>query len=129
MAKPRKKHWEAAVRVVRYLKGCPGQGLFLDSQPVLGIRRSLTSFVIFLGGTTISWKTKKQPTVSRSSAEAEYRAMSYTYSELQWLLELLTAFDITQTITQTEPIPMYCEQQECFAYCCKPCVSYAHQTY
>ena len=121
MAKPRKKHWEAAVRVVRYLKGCPGQGLFLDSQPSLKLaiycdddwsgcprtRRSLTGFVIFLGDTPISWKTKKQPTVSRSSAEAEYRAMSYTYSEVQWLLELLTAFGITQT----ESIPMYCDNK------------------
>jgi len=37
----------------------------------------------------ISWKTKKQSTVSRSSSEVEYRALAATTCELQWLTYLL----------------------------------------
>ena len=44
--------------------------------------RSLTGFCVFLGQSLVSWKTKKQKTVAKSSVEAEYRAMSATVSEL-----------------------------------------------
>ncbi|GAA0155073.1 transmembrane signal receptor [Lithospermum erythrorhizon] len=65
MQQPRQEHWEAALRVVRYLKWCPGQGILLHPD---------CDFVLS-GGSPISWKTKKQDTVSRLSAEAEYRSM------------------------------------------------------
>lgn len=84
MHKPRKGHWDAAIRVVRYLKGTPGQGILLRAHTDLTMtawcdadwaacpltRRSLTGWFIQLGGSLISWKTKKQPTVSLSSAES-----------------------------------------------------------
>ncbi|GAA0151498.1 transmembrane signal receptor [Lithospermum erythrorhizon] len=76
----------AALRVVRYLKGCHGQGILLLSDCNLALsgwcdsnwvscpitRRLLSGWIIFLGGSPVSWKTKKQVTVSRSSAKAEY---------------------------------------------------------
>ncbi|XP_057521602.1 uncharacterized mitochondrial protein AtMg00810-like [Amaranthus tricolor] len=99
MQEPRLAHWEAALRVVRYLKGTPSQGILLRADSELTLegwcdsdwaacpltRRSLTGWLIFLGQSPISWKTKKQHTVSRSSAEAEYRSMTAITCELKWL--------------------------------------------
>ncbi|PKI39757.1 hypothetical protein CRG98_039802 [Punica granatum] len=104
---PRQGHWDAAMRVLRYLKQSPGQGIFLrptslsltaycdaDWVSCPMTRRSLTGYFITLGGSSISWKTKKQTTVSKSSAEAEYRAMAATISELLWLRCLLSSLGI-----------------------------------
>ncbi|GFS35595.1 hypothetical protein Acr_00g0040840 [Actinidia rufa] len=87
------EHWEAALRVVRYLKRNLGQGILLSSSCDLALhgwcdadwagcpltRRSLTGWVVFLGHSPISWKTKKQQTVSRSSAEAGISFNGYGY--------------------------------------------------
>ncbi|KAL0327703.1 UNVERIFIED_CONTAM: Retrovirus-related Pol polyprotein from transposon RE2 [Sesamum angustifolium] len=85
---PRSSHWDAALHVLRYLKGTSSLGLFFSAQNSLQptvytdaswascpeSRRSITGFCIFLGSSLVSWKTKRQSTVSRSSAEAEYRS-------------------------------------------------------
>lgn len=70
-------------------------------------RRSLTGYVIMLGDYIVSWKMKKQPTVSRSSAEAEYRAMAMTYSELKWTIELLESLGIHRH----DPVPFHCDNK------------------
>lgn len=78
MQYPRSKHWDAATLVVRYLKGCLGQGILLSADSDLQLagycdsdwvacpltRRSLTYYIVMLDNSPIAWKTKKQPTVS-----------------------------------------------------------------
>lgn len=87
---PREDHMAAATRVLRYLKGSPGQGIFIPKDGGLNLvtycdadwlgcqitRRSRTGYLFLLGGAPISWKTKKQSVVSCSSAEADYQAMT-----------------------------------------------------
>lgn len=95
MHEPMEAHWDAVVRVIRYLKGCHGQGIMLkafcdsDRASCPLIIRSLSVYVVMLGRSLVSWKTKKQDTVSHSSAQAEYKAMAVTLRELKWLKTLL----------------------------------------
>lgn len=121
LASPRQSHMDAAFRVVRYLKGTPGQGIFLPACGNLSLvaycdsdwggspmtRRSRTGYFISIGGAPISWRTKKQTVVSRSSAEAGYRAMATTVSEILWLCWLLIDLEATQS-TST---PLRCDNQ------------------
>ncbi|KAL0438756.1 UNVERIFIED_CONTAM: Retrovirus-related Pol polyprotein from transposon RE2 [Sesamum latifolium] len=119
--RPCASHWNAALHVVRYLKGCPSRGLFLPADNSLVLkgycdadwascpdsRRSLTGFCIFLGGALVSWKTKKQSTVSRSTAEAKYRSLAATVCELSWLSYLLADFGVPLTL----PIDLFCDNK------------------
>ncbi|KAL2236391.1 UNVERIFIED_CONTAM: Retrovirus-related Pol polyprotein from transposon RE1 [Sesamum indicum] len=114
-------HMDAALHLVRYLAGCPDLGLFIptavssvltaycdaDWASCVDTRRSLTGYCIFLGDALISWKTKKQSTVSRSTAEAEYRSLGATVCELQWLASLLQDFHINVST----PISLFCDNQ------------------
>ncbi|KAJ8748001.1 hypothetical protein K2173_012612 [Erythroxylum novogranatense] len=68
-------------------------------------RKSITCYCVFLGSSLISWKTKKQTTVSRSSSEAEYRALATTTCEVQWLHYLLAELHLSPTI----PTPLFCD--------------------
>lgn len=58
-------------------------------------RRSTTGFVVFLGSNPVSWSSKKQHTVSRSSTEAEYRAMATTTAEVVWIQQLLKDLQVS----------------------------------
>lgn len=121
MQSPRDDHWEAAIRVVKYLKNNPGQGIFLKADNNFQIvgwcdsdwascplsRRSITGYFVQLGDSPVSWKTRKQPTVSPSSAEAEYRAMASLTQELIWLKRLLNDLGITHD----QAMLMHCDSQ------------------
>ncbi|XP_031259399.1 uncharacterized protein LOC116117527 [Pistacia vera] len=118
---PKQSHMDAAIKVLKYLKGCPGLGLLLPRDGNLDVtaycdsdwgtcpmtRKSLTGFCIKIGGSLISWKTKKQSTISLSSAEAEYRAMAKTTCEIVWILGLLRDLEV-----QTgKPVTLYCDNK------------------
>lgn len=90
MQNPLQPHYLAALRLLRYLKGTPGKGILFPSTGSLHLtgycdsdwatcpmtRRSTSGYCTMLGSCPISWKTKKQATVARSSCEAEYRSMA-----------------------------------------------------
>ncbi|XP_076904346.1 uncharacterized protein LOC143559751 [Bidens hawaiensis] len=86
---PCESHLEAANHVLRYLKATPGQGILLNKDGEINLtaycdsdwlgcsitRRLRIGYLLLLGGAPISWKSKRQSVVSRSSAEAEYREL------------------------------------------------------
>ena len=114
-------HYQAAIRILRYLKGSPGKGLFFSSSFALQLkgfsdsdwaacpntRRSVTGYCIYLGNSFISWKAKKQHIVSQSSSKAEYRALATTTCELQWLTCLLQDL----RVPFTSPALLYCDNR------------------
>ncbi|WVY93382.1 hypothetical protein V8G54_032470 [Vigna mungo] len=101
---PCEDHWDAVVRILKYIKRSPGKGLLYGPNNDTKIvcysdadwagspsdRRSTSGYCVSIGGNLISWKSKKQSVVARSSAEAEYRAMASATCELVWLKQLLS---------------------------------------
>ncbi|OIW12294.1 hypothetical protein TanjilG_06083 [Lupinus angustifolius] len=121
VAKPNATHHNAALRVIRYIKGSPAVGLFFHKTSIVQLkaysdsdwatcpdtRRSTIGFCIYLGTSLISWKSKKQKTVSRSSCEAEYRAMTITSCEITWLTYLLEDLQFSFNLCAL----LYCDNQ------------------
>ncbi|KAJ9538691.1 hypothetical protein OSB04_031424 [Centaurea solstitialis] len=121
LASPTEVHWQAAIHLLKYVKKQPGQGIFLSAESstqirafcdsdygmCLDTRRSTTGFCVFVGDSLISWKSKRQSVVSRSSTEAEYRAMAITTTELVWMRQLLKDFDVAVT----DPTLLFCDNK------------------
>ncbi|KAA0057482.1 putative mitochondrial protein [Cucumis melo var. makuwa] len=121
MAAPRTIHFTAVLRILRYIKGTLGHGLQFSSQSSLVLsgysdadwvgdptdRRSTTGYCFYLGDSLISWRSKKQSVVSRSSTESEYRALADTTAELLWLRWLLADMGVPQQ----GPTLLYCDNR------------------
>jgi hypothetical protein len=130
LTKPTHIHHAAAMRVLRYLKSCPGKGLFFPRDSTLQLlgfsdadwagcldsRRSISGQCFFLGKSLISWRTKKQLTVSRSSSEAEYRALAAATCELQWLLYIIQDLQLSCI----KPPVIYCDNQSALHIAANP---------
>jgi hypothetical protein len=94
---------EVVHRILRYLKGTPGRGIWFKKNGHLNLegycdadwgssrddKRSTSGYCVFVGGNLVSWRSKKQAIVARSTAEAEYRAMALGLCEMLWLKGLL----------------------------------------
>ena len=103
LSQPTNEHWEAVKRILRYVKGTLSTGLRIRKSPSTGVsiftdadwagciddRRSTSGFAVFVGSNLVSWSSKKQPTVSRSSTEAEYKALANGAAEAIWVEILL----------------------------------------
>ena len=103
MHDPREPHLAALKRILRYVRGTLHLGLLLrpSAQSDLVVysdadwagcpdtHKSTSSYAVFFGDNLISWSSKRQTAVSRSSAEAEYRAVANAVAEVSWLRQLL----------------------------------------
>jgi hypothetical protein len=103
MHDPRAPHLALLKRILRYVRGTSSHGLHLHASSDFSVtaysdadwggcpdtRRSTSGFCVYLGSSLVSWSSKRQPTVSRSSAEAEYRAVVNATAECIWLRQLL----------------------------------------
>ena len=99
MSSPIVNHWTAVEHILCYLKEAPGRGILYKKHRHTKIecfsnaiwagskedRRSTSGYCVFFGGNLISWKSKKQSVVSRSSAELEYKAMTQSVYEIMWI--------------------------------------------
>jgi hypothetical protein len=118
---PRSTHWAALLRILRYIRGTMFQCLHLSSSSDLTLRayadadwagdpsdrKSTSGYCVFLGDSLVSWKSKKQSVIARSTAEAEYRAMAHATSEVVWLRWLLSDMGVSLSSST----PLYCDNK------------------
>jgi hypothetical protein len=121
MHDPRSSHWDSALRILRYLKSCPGKGILFSNNGHLKVegytdadwagclddRKSTSGYCVFVGGNLVSWRSKKQSVVARSTAEAEFRSMASGLCELMWLRILL--FELR--LLDDGPLKLCCDNQ------------------
>jgi histone deacetylase 1/2 len=119
LSQPTDVHWEAVKRILRYVKGTLQTGLCFRKSASTGVsiftdadwagcvddRRSTSGYAIFVGPNLVSWSSKKQPTVSRSSTEAEYKALANGAAEAMWISSLLKELGVPR---QRTPI-LWCD--------------------
>lgn len=103
MHDPREPHFNLIKRILRYVQGTADFGLHLTRSSCDSLvaysdadwagcpdtRKSTSGYCVFLGDNLLSWSSKRQPTVSRSSAEAEYRGVANAVAETCWLRQLM----------------------------------------
>ncbi|KAH9698654.1 retrovirus-related pol polyprotein from transposon RE1 [Citrus sinensis] len=121
MHSPYEGHLEAVYRILRYLKGTPGKGLcfkkgvqrtieaYTDADWTGSVTdiRSTSAYCTFVWGNLVTWKSKKQSVVARSSAEAKYRAMAHGVCEMLWLKQVLD--ELRRPIEV--PMRLYCDNK------------------
>lgn len=106
---PGHDHFDAAYRILRYLKGTLGKGLMFRKRDNLQIevytdtdwassttdRHSTSGYCTFIGGNLVTWRSKKQSVVARSSAEVEFRSLAHGICEAMWIKRLLEDLKIS----------------------------------
>ena len=111
MHSPTKRHMNAVFHVLRYLKGTPGKSLMFKMTKDRGIEgffdadwagslednKSTTSYCTKVWGNVVTWRSKKQSVVARSSAEAEFWAIAQGICEVIWLERLMEDLRIPLT--------------------------------
>ncbi|KAJ0542483.1 putative RNA-directed DNA polymerase [Helianthus annuus] len=103
MHAPKVDHWNALKQIIRYLQGTSSHGLTISASTDFSLRaytdadwarcpdtwRSTSGYCVYLGPNIISWSSKRQSVISRSSAEAECRGVANVVAEICWLRNLL----------------------------------------
>ena len=103
MEKPKETHWQAAKRILRYVKGTKRYGIFYtisECSDLVGYtdsdwagsvddRKSTSGYIFHIGSGAISWASKKQPIVALSTAEAEYVVATAAACQAVWMRRML----------------------------------------
>ena len=103
MERPKEAHWQAAKRILRYVKGTKRYGILYTTSEnfeLIGYtnsdwagsvndRKSTSSYVFHMGSGAISWASKKQPSVALSTTEAEYVAATAAACQAVWIRRML----------------------------------------
>ncbi|KAI5312002.1 hypothetical protein L3X38_041175 [Prunus dulcis] len=129
MHNPTEVHYFLVKRILRYVQGTLEYGISFTKGPWqlsaysdadwagdINTRRSTTGCVVFLGCNPISWQSKKQGSVSRSSTEAEYRALANTAADLSWIRQVLLDLKLFLPNAPT----MYCDNLSALALSSNP---------
>lgn len=125
MHSPYQCHLDAATRILRYLKGTPGRGLMFRKQEKRCIevfvdadwagcpndQRSTSGYCSFVFGNLVTWRSKKQSVVARSSAEAELRSAALGICEALWIKLLLEELKIEKQ----SPMLILCDNKAAIA--------------
>ncbi|XP_048443305.1 uncharacterized mitochondrial protein AtMg00810-like [Pyrus x bretschneideri] len=108
ISSPTEVHFAFVKRILRYLQGTIHHGVLYSSDMVLDLnafldsdwaadlntRRSVTGYAVFLGNNPISWQSKRQNSVSKSSTEVEYKALAHTIANVAWVRNILKDFGV-----------------------------------
>nr|CAN73909.1 hypothetical protein VITISV_029162 [Vitis vinifera] len=130
MHQPTSDHWNAVKRLLRYLCGTLDHSITLRRTSPLAFHAfsdsdwagnkddftSTSAYIIYLGHNPISWSSKKQRTVARSSTEVEYRSVASTAAEIRWICSLLTELGVT---LPQQPV-IYCDNVGATHLCSNP---------
>ncbi|KAG8492139.1 hypothetical protein CXB51_015694 [Gossypium anomalum] len=130
MHNPTSLHMIALKRILRYLCGTIDFGIVIQPTNRLSLtayadanwgldfddRRSTSGFCVYFGAAPLSWGSKKQQVVSRSTAETEYRSLATTTSEVLWLISLLQELHLKSTDTPT----IWCDSSGAVAVAANP---------
>ncbi|GKA07113.1 ribonuclease H-like domain-containing protein [Tanacetum coccineum] len=126
----REPHLASLKRILRYVRGILDYGLQLFSSSTTDLvaysdadwtgcpttRRSTSVYCVFLSNNLLSWSSKRQPTLSRSSAEAEYRGVANAVTETCWLRNLLRELHTSLTSATL----VYCDNVSAVYLSCNP---------
>ena len=122
MHNPGEQHMNAVMRILRYLKSAPGKGIIFSrktKEQTIEVytdadwagdktdMRSTSGYFTFVGGNLVTWRSKKQSVVARSSGEAELRGMALGVCEGLWLNLLLHDLGYLSN----KPIRLYCDNK------------------
>lgn len=122
MHDPSEQHMNAVMHILRYLNSAPGKGMLFtkngnlqdidvytdaDWAGALDDRRSTSGYFTFMGGNLVTWRSKKQNVVARSSAEAEFRGLTLGLCEALWLKHFLEDLGYSPR----QPIQLYCDNK------------------
>ena len=121
MSSPTVDHWAAVEHILCYLKRASKRGILYNNHGHNRLecftyadwarskedKKSTSGYCVFVGGNLVSWRSKKQSVISRSSAGSEYRAMTQSVCEIMWFHQLFIEVGIKTPVLAK----LWCDNQ------------------